>query len=359
MNAIETNITTFTNLLASSGINYQNGLVAFRDVAYCDSYSPNPDIATYPLTPNNATFISYVSAQTAGGGYDFPESSLEGIQAAVTATDYCGEPTVPMAWRPGASHTIILITDAGTHSLEYDGLSTLSIFTFPESLYANGFTIDGITNNCGVPNPACTDSGLACTNCNPVSIVTETGGTWLSLTSSDWSSFMTALGTSVVNLTNVLIQDPLPPGLGPVPGGSAGESISGNNVYFNIPNISMTTSPTPVQVCFPVTVNSLIGSYISNTAAVAANGVSAVSSNVVSIFNYGPSPTVTVTGTPTLSPTITPSPTITLTLTVTLTPTPTLTPSQTFTPTWTATFTPTSTPTWTGNMKAIPPPGLN
>jgi hypothetical protein len=337
---IQTDLTSFTNQLATSGINYQNGLVAFRDINTNDSQGSNDcasatAMATYPLTPNNTTFLSYISAQMAEGGGDTPESGLEGIQAAVMPTTYCGLNTTPMAWRPGASHTIIVISDAGFHSVEYDGLSSLSIFSFPASLYAAGYTIDVIGENCSVPGNTCTNSTATCTTCDPQTIAAEAGGIWLDIHTADWSSLMATLGAQVANLTNVLIQDPLPPGLVPIPGGASGESIVGGTVYFPIPSISFTGTPTPLVVCFPATVTSNQPGYINNTASFSAAGITAVSSNSVSIWNIGPTPTATPTSTPTFTATFTPTSTPTCT--------DTFTPSSTPTPT--ATNTPTSTPT--------------
>ena len=336
---LESDLSTFTSQLAASGIDYQNGLVAFRDVSECNSIGNPlyPDMATFPLTPNNSAFLGYVSSQIIGGGGDVPESSLEGLQAAVFPTDYCGDPTVPMAWRPGASHTLILITDAGFHASDYDGLSSLSS-SFPVSLYNLGYNIDVISNDCSNPTyqAYCTNA-FTCTTCNPAAIPPEAGGVFQQLTrsASDWSGFLSALATKVGSLTNVVIQDPLPPQLVPVSSGSAGESIAGNTVYFTIPSISLSGTPTPIEYCFPVTVSATSSGSVSNTAYISANGVSQITSNtVIGVIEPDTfTPTQTPTNTPTLTPTGTNSPTITFTPTRTPTPTSTFTPTPTHTPT--------------------------
>ena len=69
-----------------------------------------------------------------------------------------------------------------------------------------------------------------------------------------------------------------------------------------------------------------------------------------------PTPTITFTPTITLTPTITPTPTQTLTPTITPTPTNTLTPTPTYTPTATFTPIPTKTPTQSPTLTPTPTP---
>ncbi len=335
---IITNITTFTNQLSTSGINYQNGLVAYRDVNNPDSAGADDctdtAIQTFDFTSNDTQFISELNTLAATGGGDTPESTLEGMNAAVNPETYCGIPTTPLSWRPDASHTMIIVTDAPVHSTDWyetdvvsGYFSSLSMLNFPVSLHTAGYTLDVI----GI------DNSIACNYCSSTYIASEGGGLFLpiSSSSSSWNTFMSTLGTSVGQLTNVVLSDPLPPQLAPVAGGASGESVVGNEVYFNIPVINLTGTPTPVVVCFPATVTSDQASYIDNTASFSSDGITAISSNAVSIWNIGPTPTATPTGTPTLTATFTPTSTPTVT--------DTFTPSSTPTPT--ATNTPTSTPT--------------
>lgn len=345
ISGIESNINFFTSQLVTSGIDYQNGLVAFRDVNLCG----DTPIQTFDFTSSNAAFMSYVNSLSALGGGDIPESDLEGLQAAVTSTSYCGVPTTPLSWRPDSTHVMILITDAPVHSIEYDGDSALSMFNLPVSLYNAGYVIDVISNDCAAGN--C--SVPACTICNPVLIASEAGGLWLPLSSAStsWQTFMTTLGHNVSVLTNVVIQDPLPPGLSPIAGGSSGESIVGNTISYTLPLIPLGSTPTPIVDCFTALVTSDAYGTVINTGSVSSDGISAISSNTVSILNIGLSPTFTPTNscTPTITPTAsftgTPTPTATNTNTPTSTPTFTSTPTPTNTPTPTSTFTPTPTHT--------------
>ena len=341
---IISNITAFTSQLSTSGIDYQNGIIAYRDVSNPDSAGINDcaftPIQSFPFTSNDSTFTGELNTLSAGGGGDLPESTLEGMNAAVNATNYCGAAISPLAWRPDASHTMIIVSDAPAHSTDYLESGTyygaLSMLNFPVLLHSAGFTLDVIGY----------DYSPTCGNCSTTYIASEGGGIFLPISSpsSSWNSFMSTLGTSVGQLTNVVLQDPLPPELAPVAGGASGESIVGNQVYFNIPVINLTGTPTPVEVCFPATVTSGSAQFINNTASFSSNGITAISSNAVSIWDTGPTWTFTNT------PTITPTPTITdtPTLTPTGTPTPTTTNTGTSTPTFTTTNTATATPTWTG-----------
>lgn len=349
---IISDITTFTNNLAAAGIDYQNGLVCYRDINY--SETPGyPNLAVYPLTNNNATLIAELTAQTAAGGGDTPESGLEGLQAAVSATNY-SEPTVPLNWRPDASHTLIMVTDAAVHSVEFDGLSSLSFVNFPANLAAQGFKIDAISADCSVTLNSCTDTGGPCTYCSPKVIAATTGGVWMPLASpaSAWVTFMSTLSSSVESYTNVVITDPLPSGLGAIPGMTGGASVIGNTLSWTIPLVSFGMTPTPVVECAAVTLSSNMPGTIMNTSYVTAAGVSQVTGNTISIISYGTTPTPSYT--PTLSPTLTFTPTITYTPTQTYTPTITFTPTLTYTPTYTGTPTNTGTNTATSTPTLTP-----
>jgi len=112
--AVKSFANVFAGQLASSGANFQIGLVDFKD-AEVDAYGAQVDL---PFTNNAASFQNAVNALSADGGGDTPEYALSGVQTAITG----------LAWRSGAKKTIILISDAPYKDPEsLTGLTTASV----------------------------------------------------------------------------------------------------------------------------------------------------------------------------------------------------------------------------------------
>lgn len=313
---IKNNLASFTSQLVAAGIDYRQGLEEYRDIYDPTSGDPTEE-KNYGFATSDAQFLGWVGGLAALGGGDWPETGLDALDDAALNT-------AAAFWRPDSTKTLILITDAPVKSIEcstiFSGAMPLSMTYTTYDLRNRGFVIDAICNAIG--------SGYS--GCDPSLIPGMSGGLWLNLSgTSDWSSFLTQLGTSILSYTNVIVRDPMPPELAPVDSG-CGATITGNELDWTFPQVG---SGGAFNVCcFLARITSAFDGSISNTAYVSADGVSETSSNNEYIFYP------TKTSTPTFTVTYTMTPTYTPTYTCTLTGTPTITP------TITATYTPTPHP---------------
>jgi len=283
-----------------------------------------------------------VGGLIATGGGDLPEAGLDALYDAALNTAVA-------FWRPDASKTLILITDAPVKSVECSDEFTMAVpFSMTYTAYDlrnRGFIIDAVCNNSTVTN------GAGYAGCDPSVIPGLTGGLWINLSgSSDWASFLTQLGTSILSYTNVKVRDPMPPELAPVDS-ACGATVTGNELDWNFPQVG---SGNLFNVCcFLARITSAFDGSISNTAYVSADGVSETSSNNQYVFYP------TNTATPTMTMTSTYTPTFTISATFTPTYTSTLTGTPTITPTVTATFTPTPQPLVLNLKGSFPNPMMN
>jgi hypothetical protein len=162
---------SFANALAASGIDYKLGLTEVRDFPnICGGSCGSPEDSAYKLyndgnLADSATFSSWISSLSAGGGGDAPEAYLAALHHAALYTH----------WRGGnVQKIIVMVSDSTPHAdgdccnLEGDTLAgTKSILT------TNGVTIFIAGNNAGgggVP------SGWA------ADLATTTGGKYYPLT---------------------------------------------------------------------------------------------------------------------------------------------------------------------------------
>lgn len=320
---IKNNITAFTSQLSAAGIDYKDGLVEYRD---------SPDEVDFGLAADDAQFLTWVNAASPSGGGDWAEGGMEAITVAASS----------LAWRPGATRTLIVITDAPVHAVGYD-YGTLNMTATAAALYAAGTSINVISSD--LTSTYSFTPGLI--NADPALIPPIAGGSWLNITSAApaWTTFITGLGTTVASYSNVVISDPLPPQLIPIPGSLDGGTASGNTVTWTFSTVGRGDS---ITRCMLSIAGPGYSGAITNTANAKADGVSPTTGGAVPIYYVTPTPTITP------SPTITPTHSITPTfsITQTFTHTPTVTPTGTFTITTTKTATPTITPTFT---PTIPP----
>ena len=332
---ISADIQSFTAQLASEGIDYRNGLVAFSD-----------NVQTFGFTPDDGVFKAWVGSLTTYGG---DEQDLGALMAA----DGLG-------WRGGASRTIILVTDEQVDCLEnylnpnppqtcdpnYNDPYYLSDVL--ARMTADHVAVHVISNN---------SSAIPC-RCNPYDIPPATHGLFLPITApkDQWTTLLDTLGSRVAQVTNAVLSDPLPPELAPVSPLPGGGSVSGQTVSWLIPAL---TPGVPYDVCFWSRVVAPISGYILNTAQLASDQFSQQNSNQAALYAPGAdtlTPTPSDTPTPTYSPT--PSPTGTVTEYPTYTPTWTVSPTftTTVTPTSTVTLTPTPTDTPLAPLRVWPNP---
>jgi hypothetical protein len=307
---VKDNITSFTSQLVSQGIDYRQGLEEYRDIYD----NPIGGQINHGFASDDAQFLSWVSVLTASGGGDLPETGLEAMQDALYNTGAA-------FWRPDASKTMILVTDAPVKSREC-GSSPLSLTYTAADLAAQGVKIDAV----------CNDASYA-TLCNPKNIPSLAGGIWLDYSASSWATFLASIAKSVGNYTNVVVRDPMPPELVPIDS-ACGASVSGNELRWTITQLG--SGVTYPVCCFGARITSRFEGSISNTAYVEADGLSETSSNCSYVFYPTKTATCTVTQTITPSPTVTISATFTstssITATITITPTCTISPTFTATP---------------------------
>ena len=338
---IKDNLTSFTSQLVAAGIDYREGLEEYRDM-----YDPFPGDPTeeknYGFAASDSQFLGWVGGLIADGGGDWPEAGLEGLEDAALNTAVA-------FWRPDASKTLILITDAPVKSMECDSAfySTmpLSMTYTAHSLYSSGFVIDAVCNSIAGYY------GSQYSGCDPSEMPGMAGGVWLDLSSTtNWASFLAQLGTSILNYTNVKVRDPMPPELAPIDG-ACGATVTGNELEWNFPQVN--SSGVFNVCCFLAKITSAFDGSISNTAYVSADGVSETSSNNEYVFYPTNTSTSTITPTWTYTPTFTISATFTPTYTVTMTGTPTITPTVT------VTLTPTPLPLVLNLKGNFPNPMMN
>jgi len=123
INAVKINIQEFSDSLAAGGIDYLLGMVTFRDAVD----------HVYQFTDDVQQFKSYVAQQSATGGGDYPENSLDALEAATT-----------LQFREGSNRIIIWITDASFHI--NNGITNLTIEDVVDMLLLNGIKANCIGN---------------------------------------------------------------------------------------------------------------------------------------------------------------------------------------------------------------------
>ena len=301
---IRANLEYFTEQLSGRAIDYRLGLLTFVDGMY-DSYG---------FADNDTKFKNWLANVPCAGGI---EQDLEALYAANN-----------FPWRPNASKTMILITDEGIPCAEAGG-DPLSLYQTATDLYSQGVIIHAITYN---PSVFGDEPG----KCNPIYLPPLAGGIWLDYNTpqENWNVFLQMLGEAVATMSNVVIRDPLPQQLIPVPESLNGGIVNDNEIIWTFDEIDRGT---PFQICFDAVVTNEFDGEILNTAYGSANGVPETQSN--NVYH--------ILATRTITPTITITLTYTLTHTLTVTLTPTSTKTQTITPSFSETFTQTKTITET------------
>lgn len=348
INQIVANITQFTSQLAATGIDYRNGLVYYPQ-------SNDTGSVTQGWATSDAQFSSWLTA-VAGATCCGNEPSLAAMQAAAA-----------MTFRSDATKTIILVTDENVDCQEKNPSYPQQLSSTVSTLYSQGFVIHAIACDCAVSYNCSYDCSY---RCNATSIPALANGIFLDINSpvSAWSGFLTQLGAAVASFSNVVITDPLPPQLVPIPGTLEGGSLSGNTVTWTFSTVGRGDS---ITRCMLSVAGPGYTGAITNTASASADGVSPTSGGAVPIYYVTPTPTITPTFTQTLTYSITPSHTVTPTYTITLSHTvtstltvtnsftysPTLTPTPTITPSFTVT--PTLTPTTPPLTLILHPPNPN
>ncbi len=295
---IISNINTFTDQLAQEGIDYRNGLLTYEG----NPELPSTTFVHYGFTDDNSVFSAWLNNISVDGG---EEPTLEALYEAVTNT--------PDPWRDDASKTLILITDEPAPCSESSS-GPLSLSYTAVDIHSMDFTIHAICESTS--------------RCNPADIPPLAGGIWLDYNSpaSAWEQMLEDLGESIAGYSNVVIKDPLPPELAPVPGTYGDGVLSGNELVWTY---SVVGKGQGFRICFDSIITSAYAGYISNTAYVSADGVTETGSNTEYVFY----PTKTATRTVTKTHTVTPTATETHTYTRTVTPTITGTVTPTLTPT--------------------------
>jgi hypothetical protein len=306
---LQANITAFTNQLAAQGIDYRQGLYVFSDSTLYPAGYVLPD-TNDGFATSDAQFLGWVNTARAstGGGGDWPEDSLDALAAAAAGN----------IWRPAASHTLIVVSDAPAHAQGFDNLSPLSLTAEAVSLHGQGYTVDAISSSSAEMAPDAAVFGLAAVlPYGDLSYMPPlAGGQWLDITSpgTAWNAFLSGLGSAVASYTNVVLTDPLPPQLAPIVSGSEGATITGNTLSWSVSSLG---SGTGFSHCILAKVKPGFYGAIDNTASVSADGTSPTSSSAVPVVyvTYTPSrtPSPTLTVSPTITPTFTVSPTRTAT----------------------------------------------
>lgn len=317
ISSIQANINAFTTQLSTQGINYQQGLYTF------DDHQPEPDV-NYGFASSDAQFQGFLStaAGLVNNGGDLPENGLDALDEAAAG----------MPWRPAASHTLILVTDAPVHAQGFDNLSPLTLTAEAAALKAQGFVVDVISSTDANllmqygGNPANFPGPLALGDPNLIPGLAD--GQWLDIHSpgSAWNVFLNGLGGSIGSYSNVVLSDPLPPQLQPLPSASDGATITGNTLSWTVSNLAQGQA---ISHCVLALVNGGYYGAVTNTANVDADGTTATGTTASPIYYVTYTSTVTPTSTLTPSPTVTVSRTITQTFTIT----PTFSVTPTYTPT--------------------------
>ncbi|MEM1093627.1 MAG: VWA domain-containing protein [Bacteroidota bacterium] len=123
--AVRSNIVEFADSLTQRGIDYRLGLVAFRDaVTEVSNFTDDVD-----------SFRGVVGRQTASGGGDRPENSLDAIDRAAQ-----------FAFRPTAQRVLIWITDADYYEGTTDTRTQHTAESIVGTLLREGITLYSIGN---------------------------------------------------------------------------------------------------------------------------------------------------------------------------------------------------------------------
>lgn len=336
------NILSFTAQLATQGIDYRQALVtftggfnAFGNMIWVYNYGQPGPPYVYGWAPDDATFSAWLTGT----------STVGGIEADLEIMDYIRThmyDTIGSDWRPGASRHFILVTDEAipcseTGYIYPDGITPAgySFASFAALMAADKITVHSISR--AWPGNSDPEG-----RCDPQPLPAMTGGLWLDYDqpASAWGGMLAQIAAAIAGNSNVLVSDPVPPELAPIPDRLNGGTLSGNTVSWSV---SSTVQGQVLQFCFDARVNAPWDGFITNTAHVEADNVPDTPSN--------PVPLLFATRTPTPSFTNSPTPSATPTHTLTATPSPTWTPTRTPTPTHTPTATPSATPTlsWTSS----------
>ncbi len=380
------NINLFTADLATQGLDYRQGLLIYTGDPFNWYY------LWYDWAPNDAQFSADLN-DSLSWIYSGIEWSLEVLLYADTL----------VGWRPGASKTMILITDEGIPCAEtgymypmdpsvggpWPALETIS--GTAAALNAAGVTVHSISK----PWPSPTDPE---NRCDPQDLPPAAGGLWLDYSTppAGWGTIMTQIAAAIKGNATLTVRDPIPPEVVPIAGSwDQGGTLSGNELSWTVSGYA---NGELMQFCFDGVVNGFWGwgASVTNTGLASADSIPEFPSNPAPLLYATPtltvtptdsptstatptdSPTSTATPTHTPSPTATPSrtptrtatptatptysasptPTHTRTSTRTRSPTPTASPTHTVTPTWTPTATPTATSTISPTFTVSPTPSL-
>lgn len=118
---VKTYLNAFTDTLASQGVDFRLAMVTFLDVVE----------HVYDFTSDVDLFQTYIDAQSAHGGGDWEENSLDAIYRATQ-----------FQFRDQASRIFIWITDAGYHV--NTGPTTLTVEEVVDALLMNGVTCHAV-----------------------------------------------------------------------------------------------------------------------------------------------------------------------------------------------------------------------
>lgn len=121
IDAVKKNIIEFADSLTKSGVDYQLGMVTFSDAIE----------HKYPFTKDVQYFQQLIGQQSATGGGDTPENSL---QALLESSRF--------NFRPNSRRVVIWITDANYH--ENDSYTSLKKQTVIDSLLVKGIIVHAI-----------------------------------------------------------------------------------------------------------------------------------------------------------------------------------------------------------------------
>ncbi|MBL1214298.1 MAG: VWA domain-containing protein [Ignavibacteriae bacterium] len=124
INQVKLNIIEFADSLEQRGYNYNLGLVTFLDIVE----------NVYDFTSDALEFKTWIEAQHAHGGGDYPENSLDALMAATQ-----------LSFRESSNRVVIWITDASYHI--NNNITSLSV-----TEVVNAFLSQGITAHC-IGNP--------------------------------------------------------------------------------------------------------------------------------------------------------------------------------------------------------------
>ena len=336
------NVVSFTAQLSTQGINYRNNLFIYTGDPFGWYY------LNYGWAPSDAAFQANLN--------DAVTRICCGIEWTLDALIFSKN---LVTWRPGASKTMILITDEAMYCKDTGSIypmdpsvggpfpATLTLAATAAALNADNITLYSISRAW----PTGTDPEG---RCDTTTLPGMTGGLWedYGAPASGWTTLLTQIASRIAGNSNMVLRDPVPPQLVPIAGTLNGGTLVGNEVRWSI---SASARGVPFHFCFDALVNSPWSGAITNTADVSADGIPELPSNPVPFWYATSTPTPTFTATPTYTatPSASPTPTATRTFTPTYTATPSATPTVTFTatrsstPTYTLTHTPTPTLTAT------------